>query len=204
MRSALLPFLYDLVHGTPPPCTSASLYISKASLFMVKLSLFQENWVKRWPVLIMPLPFLLEYGSRPHVLNAMLIIPTWTIIIVSQFQSRLVQKLISLVLPGDDQWRSKFFDNSQHQHLVDHQFEKGFVGSPEDRVTKGVIWITEGETQRQRAEQHIPLTALGGCAKSGYAAGGYICWQIFSFWTRHSCESEHSGVDLVYALRPYF
>jgi len=78
-----------------------------------------------------------------------------------------------LVLPGD-QWRSKFFDNSQYEHLVDDWSEKGFVGSAGGRVTKGVIWIT-GETQRHTAEQHISLMALDGCAKSGCAAGGSIC-----------------------------
>ena len=123
----------------------------------------------------MSLPFLLEYGSHPHTSNAILIIPTRTVIIVSQFQSRLVQKLSNLVLPGD-QWRSKVFDNSQHQHLVDDWSEKGFVGSLGGRVTKGVIWITEGETQRHTAEQHISgWMALGGCVKSGYVAGGHIC-----------------------------
>lgn len=43
------------------------------------------------------------------------------------------------------------------------------------RVTKGGIWITEGDPQRNTAGQHIPVMALGRCVKSGCAAGGSIC-----------------------------
>lgn len=53
--------------------------------------------------------------------------------------------------------------------------ERDLFGLWGSGVTKGVIWIREGEAQKHTTEQHISLTALGGCAKSGYAAGGTIC-----------------------------